>query len=223
MTGLLVDQVGTVATRATVGNVVMPPSSIRGLLATAQRLEAEDPAAAFLIGWAAWEAYVHRVASVALQFQGLSTAQADGLLSDQEFWRQDQRNSMLARLLGQSPASMKTYGRVWRDLYDAPQQHHGPPRTGRDTRGSRSFYRRRHRLIHGAGTVKPTILRDGVRRICVAIDMPLFAELYVPVVAGDAKGTSQLLGDPLTRYAGSAGSRRGSATVQDVSTAMGLR
>lgn len=154
---------------------------------------------------------------------GASTSRPNRLLFGSGSGERAQRNSMLARLLGQSPASMKTYGRVWRDLYDAPQKHHGPPRTGRDTRGSRSFYRRRHRLIHGAGTVKPTILRDGVRRICVAIDMPLFAELYVPVVAGDAEGTSQLLGDPLTRYAGSAGSRRGSATVQDVSTAMGLR
>lgn len=201
----------------------MPPSSIRGLLATAQRLEEDEPQAAFLVAWAAWEAYVHRVASVSLQFQGLTAGQADGLLHERKFWRRRKRDEFMKVLLGEYPASMKDYGRVWCELYDAPQKHRGAPRLGQDTRGSRSFYQRRHRLIHGAGTVKPTILRDGVRRIRVAIDLPLFAELYVPVVAGDAKGTSQRLGDPLTRYAGSAGSRRGSATVQDVSTAMGLR
>lgn len=196
--------------------MAMKPSAIRGLMATAEELNEAHPAAAFLVAWSAWEAYVYRVVMVALEFQGLAQPDAIALAGQRGLWKRERREVVLRELFGRSPSSLKGDGALWRGIYDSPQTH---LRVRAKTPRTRSLEQRRHQLIHGVGTVRPASLVEGVDRLLAAIDLPLFGRQQVLIRTGSAQGDCIAMGSALSARRGALGSRRGSATPAEVAAA----
>lgn len=198
--------------------MAMKPSAIRGLTATAEELSQTHPAAAFLVAWSAWEAYIYRVVVVSLEFQGLPQPAAIALAEQRNLWKRERREAVLRDFFGQRPASLKTDGSLWRRVYDSPETH---IRDGKVKVRSRSLEKRRHQLIHGVGTVRPAALIDGVALLLDLIARPLFGDQQVLIRAGTARGERQQMGSVLSPRRGALGSRRGSASEEAVEAAFG--
>ena len=198
--------------------MAMKPSAIRSLMATAEELTQTHPAAAFLVAWSAWEAYVYRIVVVSLEFQGLPQSAAIELAEQRALWKREKREAVLRELFGKNPSSLKGDGTVWRGIYDSPQTH------TRDRVGStrsRSLEKRRHHLIHGIGTVRPTSLIEGVNRLLDAINLPLFGQQQILIRAGSARGDRVAIGSVLVARRGGLGPRRGSALPAEVAGEFG--
>lgn len=198
--------------------MAMKPSAIRGLMATAEELNQTHPAAAFLVAWSAWEAYVYRVVVVSLEFQGLAQSAAIALAEQRSLWKRERREAVLREMFGASPASLKVDGSLWQRVYAPPQTH---SRNGQAKARSRSLEKRRHQLIHGVGTVRPAALIEGVDLLLNLIDRPLFGGQDVLIRVGSAQGERQPLGSVMSPRRGALGSRRGSASGEAVAAAFG--
>ena len=112
--------------------------------------------------------------------------------------------SSLGSLLGERPSNLRGYGGKWRNLYARNRGSH------------RSYYERRHGLIHGSQHASPAILRDGVDAISEIVHLPLFGDCEVIVHTGSERGTTVALGNVLLPYRGRLGSKGGSATPTGV-------